>query len=1157
MRSPRPSPRDARYGALLLLALAAPLPAAPQGAPGGAPAPIASSGVEAELEALRSTAESDASLSEEARARLVELVTRAIAERRRAAELRAETTALAARIAAAPQRIAALKAALETPPPQPDHAAWSKANVDELTVAAREKQQALETAREALKSSEKELAALAALSARLGDEIASRKSALRDLAAEGAAAPTDEPPVAAAVRQVWLAAREARLNAGIALAELQLANYEPLVRLATLERDVAALQVPRVDAERELLATAVEAKRAEEARAGRQDAQQTRAAAAGLPDAVAALATENAELRRELEQVTATSGRIAERLRASERRESELESDMVSIRERVESVGPTEAIGRLLRRRLYSLQGVDTDRLQAFGRANEIVRATDRRIDLGEQRRELAATQAQVDAVLASVPDAERAALGESALRARTAELVAAKRATIEELHEAYGRLLTQLTSYDAVERQLAATAAAMREFIRRELLWIRSMPPIAASDLAAAPGAIAPLLRAENWLRVFDDATQTTTAQPVRTTLALLIVLALLAVRPLARRHLARLGELTSRIRTDAFRHTLFALALTLVISLAWPTVLYFAGWLIAAADQPAPFSTHISVTLRRLARLMLIFSTARWLIHYNGLARLHFRWPEPVRVMLRREFRWLTVIGIVCVVFGVFGNVQGSPETRLALGRPAVIAFAASLALFFWRIYRRDGPLMEAARRRHPASLRVRAWWLWYPALVALPASNVFISAAGYADAAVTATVLVIDSGWLLLGVWVLRDTILRGFTVEERRLRFERALQQREEARVEREKQRAAGSEEEPVSDAADVDVPQVDFQHLGEQARSVVQVTMGFGLVVALWILWSDLLPALTAVDHLQLPMSRVELVDGVEQRVSVTVIDVLVALLALAGTLFAAKNLSGLLGFTVLRRIGADPGAQYAIVTLCQYVLVAGGVLYAFSAVGVQWSKLQWLVAALGVGLGFGLQEIVANFVSGIILLLERPIRVGDVVTVGDATGRVSRIRIRATTIVDFDRKELVVPNKEFVTGRLLNWTLSNEVLRLVIPVGVAYGSDVRRARALLLEAAEENENVLADPAPITMFNNFGDNALGLELRVYLPSIEYLLSTQTELHDAIYEKLDRAGIVIAFPQRDVHLDTGAPLDIRVHRADDAAKAPRRPWRRGRD
>jgi potassium efflux system protein len=201
--------------------------------------------------------------------------------------------------------------------------------------------------------------------------------------------------------------------------------------------------------------------------------------------------------------------------------------------------------------------------------------------------------------------------------------------------------------------------------------------------------------------------------------------------------------------------------------------------------------------------------------------------------------------------------------------------------------------------------------------------------------------------------------------------------------------------------------------------------------------------------------------------------------------------------------------------------------------------GLQWSKLQWLVAALGVGLGFGLQEIVANFVSGIILLLERPIRIGDTVELGDAGGTVARIQIRATTLVTWERKELLVPNKEFITGRVLNWTLSNEQTRILINVGVAYGSDVGKAMELIMQAAKEHKRVLDDPQPIVTFEAFGDNALSVFLRAYTDSIDFRLTTMTELHQAIYDKLNAAGIAIAFPQRDVHLDTAKPLEITLH------------------
>jgi potassium efflux system protein len=188
-----------------------------------------------------------------------------------------------------------------------------------------------------------------------------------------------------------------------------------------------------------------------------------------------------------------------------------------------------------------------------------------------------------------------------------------------------------------------------------------------------------------------------------------------------------------------------------------------------------------------------------------------------------------------------------------------------------------------------------------------------------------------------------------------------------------------------------------------------------------------------------------------------------------------------------------------------------------------------------------VGIGFGLQEIVANFISGLIILFERPVRVGDVVTVGDTDGVVTKIRIRATTIRNWDRKELLVPNKEFITGRVLNWSLSDHVTRLMVPVGVAYGTDVDRALALMREAAEEHPRVLDDPKPVLSFESFGDNSLTLVLRAFIDDLDHRLGTITDLHKAIVGKFRQAGIEISFPQRDLHLDTREPLRVSIEAA----------------
>jgi len=280
-------------------------------------------------------------------------------------------------------------------------------------------------------------------------------------------------------------------------------------------------------------------------------------------------------------------------------------------------------------------------------------------------------------------------------------------------------------------------------------------------------------------------------------------------------------------------------------------------------------------------------------------------------------------------------------------------------------------------------------------------------------------------------------------------------------------------------------------------------------------------------------------SRSVVVDGDAQLVPVTLSDLILGLLAILMVVVAAQRLPALLEIVLLMRLNISAGSRYAISSLTQYSIVAAGVVLVFNLLGGNWSEIQWLIAALGVGIGFGLQEIVANFICGLILLFERPIRIGDIVTVGDTDGTVTKIRIRSTTIRNWDQKELLVPNKEFITGRLLNWTLTDPITRIVVPVGIAYGSDVTLAIKLVREAAAENERVLDEPSFLVTFDSFDDNAMTIVLRCFISSMDYWRQTTSELHLAINQKFKDAGIVIAFPQRDVHLNATEPLDVRIH------------------
>ena len=225
---------------------------------------------------------------------------------------------------------------------------------------------------------------------------------------------------------------------------------------------------------------------------------------------------------------------------------------------------------------------------------------------------------------------------------------------------------------------------------------------------------------------------------------------------------------------------------------------------------------------------------------------------------------------------------------------------------------------------------------------------------------------------------------------------------------------------------------------------------------------------------------------------------------------------------------ILQRLTLQPGSRYAINTLTRYIVVTIGLISVLNIIGWNWSQIQWLVAALSVGLGFGLQEIVANFVSGLIILFERPIRVGDTVTVGALSGKVSRVRIRATTITDWDRKEIIVPNKAFITEQVVNWTLADPITRVVVPVGISYGSDVELAQKVMEDTLHALPLVLDEPEPRVFFIGFGDSSLDFSLRVHARQLADRLPLMHAVHNAILKALRENGIEIPFPQRDLHV-----------------------------
>jgi small-conductance mechanosensitive channel len=249
---------------------------------------------------------------------------------------------------------------------------------------------------------------------------------------------------------------------------------------------------------------------------------------------------------------------------------------------------------------------------------------------------------------------------------------------------------------------------------------------------------------------------------------------------------------------------------------------------------------------------------------------------------------------------------------------------------------------------------------------------------------------------------------------------------------------------------------------------------------------------------------------------------------LAAFLCIYVSLLLSRAIQSILAEAVFPRRGVDRGAQLSMARLVHYAILLIGFFLALGLLGVDFTNITIIGGALGVGIGFGLQTIVNNFVSGLILLFERPVRVGDYVEVEGLWAEIKKIGLRATIVETFDRADMVIPNSELISNRVTNWTRTNRMIRLRIPVGVAYGSDLALVMKILLDCAQDNPSVMSSPEPQALFMGFGDSSLDFELRVFTPDIDHKFVMQTELLLDIDRQFRLNGVEIPFPQRDLHL-----------------------------
>ena len=947
----------------------------------------------------------------------------------------------------------------------------------------------------------------------------------------------------------WSLEQEAgALGARIEMLNQELLSQPMRIELLGVQRDRATLELNRQLNYIELLEALVAERRLSEAETVKEETAETQRRAFGKHQLLQEIAQQNTQLSDELNQLVAALENVNNEENVAASRAKRIADNFRLARQKLEIAGLSEAFGQVLLEQRRSLPDARDFKEAGERRQRLVIESSLRHIRNQQERARLRDINLYADELMADL-----SATWKNLLRDDLLALAEQRRDLLDKAIAADDTYLQTLSELDFTQRQLTETVTAYNEFLDERLLWIRTGKPPSWQTVRSASQNIAVFVAPQNWLELGRAL-----VFPGSFPWVLLMGIALFALLMRAtgklRASLERSGRNVGQLRHDRYITTLRALMLTLVLALPWPVLFTALGlhFQFVQSIDSLDVETHIYQTgvwtgqfvpaigaaFYRIALYTFYFVAFLIFCEPGGLAVTHFGWNPLTAKRLRHETRRLMWI-FLPVAFLLVASIMYDPAALAGgFSRICFVIVMAALAWFFARILL---PGRQVARGHHAATRDnplVLLRYLWVGLGFALPIMLAVLAVAGYTYTAVQLGARMVDTFWLIIAIILIHQLVVRWILLTERRLAFNDALERHRA-------QRAAQQDAEDENASGEInhlqpqEEPEIDFAALSDDTSRLINTALVLVAAVGLLIIWSDIFPALGILDEISL-WQHSTVIDDVEQLVPVTLKDVVFGLLVIAIIIAGARRLPALLEFVLLARLNITAGARYAISSLTQYTIVAVGIVLVFNLLGGRWSEIQWLIAALGVGIGFGLQEIVANFICGLILLFERPIRIGDVVTVGNTDGVVTGIRIRSTTIRNWDQQELLVPNKEFVTGRLLNWTLSDPITRIVIPVGIAYGSDVARAIQLVQQAADEHERVLDEPATLVTFDSFGDNSLTIVLRCFIGSMDYWRQTISELHQAINDKFNEAGIVVAFPQRDIHLDTSKPLDVRIHR-----------------
>ena len=797
-----------------------------------------------------------------------------------------------------------------------------------------------------------------------------------------------------------------------------------------------------------------------------------------------------------------------------------LQQTQRNIEEQISSLQGTLVLSRIINKQRQSLP---QDKV-IKGLSKQIADLRVRVFDISEFKDSLVDTQAYISKLESrektTFTDAEKAQLE---------EILQTRSKTLSELLKLLNNQLNLSINIELNQQQVKTISDALQQKLQQQSFWVKSNSEMDLEWFTRFPGLagyelteISKKLDFSNWKDNIG--------------LAGLLIGGLSLLTFFIRRQHDRIKQKLTKINnsmltvpTDSQWNTPMAIFWTVVLCL--PSTFMFLIVFVLVTYICFLDPTEVWPWGLKMAFYWLYFAFMLAMLRPNGIAYRHFNMPQSSNAVFRKILKHsVWVIGLLLNT-SIFNNATEYGIAYDVIGQAMTVLVLVSVLFVVVPGFRMGiATYQKAASYKRDAKPMLLG--LVRILLVLAPIALIVLIVMGYYYTASQIIEHLVASYFAIVTWIIIRNMVYRGFNVSSRRLSYRRLQEKRALAQAKAQAQQNGQEQTVETEDSALVlQDDAISVSDIKNQMLKITDLVLWTALFGLLYWVWSDLVTVAYYLKEITLWQQATTTEAGTVME-SITLLNLLVAMIVLIVTYILVKNLGGLLETLVFSNLNLSQGTPYTITTIFTYLLIIIGASIAFASLGMSWSKLQWLFTALSVGLGFGMQEIFGNFVSGIIILFERPVRVGDMVTIGSFNGTVSKIRIRATTLIDNDRKEVIVPNKAFITERVVNWALTSSMTRLVISVGVAYGSDLELVKRLLLQAAEENEAVLKDPAPAAYFLTFGASTLDHELRVYVGQLSDRIRTIDALNRRIDELFMANNIEIAFNQLDIFIKNQA-------------------------